>query len=97
MTASAPARLLPFFAKVIVCLAVLTFGWSKVSAWTSQHVAWLADVGLYAGVGDWVRSVRTAPGVIEVLTRLEVKVNGHNGEVMVEAEPAHFAYGWPVL
>ena len=26
MTASAPARLLPFFAKVIVCLAVLTFG-----------------------------------------------------------------------
>jgi hypothetical protein len=97
MTDTSKGTLLPFFAKVVVFLAVLTFAWSKVSAWTSQPVAWLADVGLHAGVGDWVRSIHTAPGVMEVQTRLEVKVNGRLGDVMVEAEPAHFAYGLPVL
>ena len=97
MTPRTKGSLLPFFAKVVVILAVLTFAWNKVSAWTSQPVAWLADAGLHVGVGDWVRSVHTAPGVIEVQTRLEVRVNGRIGEVMVDGDPAHFAYGLPVL
>lgn len=98
-TIAAPLRghLWPFFLMVVIWVLILTFAWSKVSGWTSQPVAWFTKVALHAGVGDWTRAVTTAPGVVEVQTRLEVKVNDQIGELIVEAEPGHFAYGLPVL
>ncbi len=89
--------MLRFFAKVVAWLLVLTLAWSQFGKWTSQPVGWLTQAALHMGVGDWVRQVHMAPGVIEVQTRLEVAVNGQWGEVEVSGDPAHLSYGLPIL
>jgi hypothetical protein len=44
----------------------------------------------------WVESVRKEPGLVEVQTRLQVISQGRRGDLVVEGEPAHLAYGLPI-
>lgn len=83
------------FVRTVLLLVLLTGLWTQVNAWTSQPVAVLAHTVL--AHCDWVQSVRKEPGLIEVQTRLEVPVRGGVGEIVVDRDPAHYAYGLPIL
>lgn len=89
--------LVTLFLRTVVLVVVLTGLWSQVSRWTSQPVAALTHMALEFGAPYWVESVRKTPDVIEVQTRLQVRVPGGVGEVMVEARPSHYAYSLPIL
>lgn len=98
-----PTSLWVFFASAIVWFLLLTPLWMQVSKWTSYPVATLADIVLSNGAKYWVRSVHTAPGSIEVETRIEValpdSVRQGQGvaELVAQADPAHYAYGLPLF
>lgn len=86
-----------FLVKALVGLLLLTGLWSMVSRWTSFPVGVLTGVTLEVAAGDWVQSAHTKPGTIEVQTRLAVRTQGRDAEVVVEADPAHFGYGLPIF
>jgi len=94
---SQPKSLAAFFLRTLLLLLLLTGLWSQVAKWTSQPVAVLTHMVLEVGAPMWVEAVRKSPGVIEVQTRLEVPVRGGVGDIVVEADPAHYAYGLPIL
>lgn len=89
-----------FMAAAVAWLVALTVVWSQVSAWTSYPVAWLTHVALEQGAPMWVRKVHVRPGVIEAETTIEIAVpqaGGRKAEFSVEASPARYAYGLPIL
>ncbi|GAA4425475.1 hypothetical protein GCM10023090_20440 [Acidovorax lacteus] len=89
-----------FMAAAVAWLIALTVVWSQVSAWTSYPVAWLTHVALEQGAPMWVRKVHVRPGVIEAETTIEIAVpqaGGRKAEFSVEASPARYAYGLPIL
>ncbi|QXL84214.1 exosortase H-associated membrane protein [Comamonas sp. NLF-1-9] len=103
MTAAAPPRagpvLLRFALIAAAAIVVLTLAWSKASPWLSYPVAALSHVVLEQGAPMWVRSVRKAPGSIEVDTAVSVRdpQSGRLGDVVLEADPGRYAYGLPIF
>lgn len=101
-TAITPWR---YFARVLVWFAVLMAIWSVVGKWTTHPASVIAHMALEAGAKDWVRKVNTRPGFIEVETRLTAAISpsGPNaappvrGELSVELNPQHYAYGLPLF
>jgi hypothetical protein len=95
-----PASLAAFFATAILAFLLLTVGWLQVSPWTSYPVGGIVHIVLGNGAKDWIRTIRKSLGKIEVETRIDVVVAGQEskgkGELIVEADPAHFAYGLPL-
>jgi hypothetical protein len=78
----------------------LTLVWSLVAKWTSAPAAVLAEIALEQGAPGWVRAVHRKPGSIEAETRIEVLVpnsGGRRGAIVVEADPARYTYGLPIL
>ena len=90
-----PQTLKAFLGRTVLLLVLLTGLWTQVSSWTSTPVAVLAQWALKTS--DWVVSVRTQPRLIEVQTQLAVPVRGGHGDILVDADPAHYAYGLPIL
>lgn len=86
-----------FFLRTFVLLVVLTGVWSQVGKWTSQPVSTLTHMALEFGAPYWVESVNKSPELIEVQSRLQVAMKGGVGEVIVGADPSHYAYGLPIL
>lgn len=85
------------FLRTLALLVVLTGVWSQVGKWTSRPVSTLTHIALEFGAPYWVESVKKSPELIEVQSRLQVAVKGGVGEVIVEADPSHYAYGLPIL
>ena len=92
---SAPQNLKIFFCRAVLFLVLLTGLWIQAAPWTSSPVAALAKLVLMTS--DWVVSVRTQSRLIEVQTQLAVPVRGGIGDILVDADPAHYAYGLPIL
>lgn len=87
-----------FVLSAFAWLIVLTLVWSKVSAWTSYPVGVLSNMVLEQGAPMWVRTVRLAPGTMEVDTSVAVTdASGRRGEITVDASPARYAYGLPIF
>jgi hypothetical protein len=86
-----------FFLRTLVWLVLLTGVWSQVGKWTSQPVSTLTHMALEFGAPYWVESVKKSPELIEVQSRLQVLVKGGVGDVIVGANPSHYAYGLPIL
>lgn len=103
MSSPASARhgpvLLRFALIAAAGIVVLTLAWAKVSPWLSYPVAVLSHVVLEQATPLWTRSVRKAPGHIEVDTAVTVKEpqTGREGEVTLEADPGRYAYGLPIF
>lgn len=89
--------LIPFFLRTLLLLVLLTGVWSQVGKWTSQPVSTLTHMALEFGAPYWVESVKKSPELIEVQSRLQVAMKGGVGEVIVGADPSHYAYGLPIL
>lgn len=96
-----PASLVAFFATAIVAFMLLTLAWMQVSKWTSYPVSGIAHIVLGNGAKGWIRSIEKAPGTFVVDTRIAVNMPGQErrgvAELVVEADPAHYAYGLPLL
>lgn len=86
-----------FFLRTLALLVVLTAIWSQIGKWTSQPVSILTHMALEFGAPYWVESVNKSPELIEVQSRLQVAMTGGVGEVIVGADPSHYAYGLPIL
>jgi hypothetical protein len=86
-----------FFAKAVLWMVALTVIWTQVSAWTSYPAASLGHIALGFWAKDWVRTVHKAPGKFEVDTRIPVVVEGRQGELVLDGDAAHFAYGLPLF
>lgn len=87
-----------FVLSAFAWLIVLTLVWTKVSAWTSYPVGVLSNIVLEQGAPMWVRTVRLAPGNMEVDTSVSVTdASGRSGEITVDASPARYAYGLPIF
>lgn len=87
-----------FVLSAFAWLIVLTLVWTKVSAWTSYPVGVLSNIVLEQGAPMWVRTVRLAPGNMEVDTSVSVTdASGRRGEITVDASPARYAYGLPIF
>lgn len=86
-----------FFLRTLVLLVLLTGVWSQVGKWTSQPVSTLTHMALEFGAPYWVESVSKSPELIEVQSRLQVAMKGGVGDVIVGANPSHYAYGLPIL
>lgn len=86
-----------FFLSTLVLLVLLTGVWTQISQWTSQPVSTLTHMALEFGAPYWVESVKKLPELIEVQTRLQVAMKGGVGDVIVTANPSHYAYGLPIL
>ena len=96
-----PASLAAFFLTAIAAFLLLTLAWMQVARWTSYPVGGLAHIVLGNTATNWVRSIHKAPGRFEVDTRIVVTVPGQEGrgkgELVAEADPAHYAYGLPLF
>lgn len=87
-----------FVLSAFAWLTVLTLAWTQVSAWTSYPVGALSSIVLEQGAPIWVRTVRLAPGNMEVDTSVSVAdASGRRGEITVDANPARYAYGLPIF
>lgn len=96
---SAPS-LRVFCLRAAAWIAALTVGWTLVSPWTSYPVGLAARWTLVEVAPAWVRRVDISPQTVQVSTNVEVLVpgsGGRKGEIIVEADPARYAYGLPLL
>jgi hypothetical protein len=89
--------LIRFFLRTLVLLVLLTGVWSQVGKWTSKPISTMTHMALEFGAPYWVESVKKSPEVIEVQSRLQIPMKGGVGDVLVEANPSHYAYGLPIL
>lgn len=98
---SRPASLTAFFVTAITAFPLLTLGWMQVSAWTSYPVSGITHIVLGNGAKEWIRSIEKAPEKFVVDTRIAVMVPGQESrgraELVVEADPARYAYGLPLF
>jgi hypothetical protein len=96
-----PASLATFFVVAIAGFLLLTLAWMQVSRWTSYPVSAIAHFFLSHAADDWIRSIEKAPGTFVVDTRVAVTVPGlesrGRAELVVEADPARYAYGLPLF
>lgn len=95
-----PSVLVTFALSAFAGVVVLTLLWTKISPWTSYPVAVISHMALERATPMWVRSVRTAPGLIEVDTTVEVAVDqagGRRAEISLDADPGRYAYGLPIF
>ncbi|KQR63047.1 exosortase H-associated membrane protein [Acidovorax sp. Leaf160] len=95
-----PSVLVTFALSAFVGVLALTLLWTKVSPWTSYPVAAISHMVLERVTPMWVRTVRIAPGRIEVDTTVEVPVEqagGRRAEVTLDADPGRYAYGLPIF
>ncbi len=95
-----PSVLVTFALSAFVGVLALTLLWTKVSPWTSYPVAVISHMVLERVTPMWVRTVRIAPGRIEVDTTVEVPVEqagGRRAEVTLDADPGRYAYGLPIF
>jgi hypothetical protein len=96
-----PASLAAFFVTGIVGYLLLTLGWMQVAHWTSYPVSGITHILLGNGAGEWIRSIEKAPGKFDVDTRIAIDVPGHaaqgRAELVVEGDPARYAYGLPLF
>ncbi|MFZ4480805.1 MAG: exosortase H-associated membrane protein [Rhodoferax sp.] len=103
LTWKPPTSLWAFFASAIGLFLLATPLWMQVSGWTSYPSATLAAIVLDSSAPYWVRSVHTSRASIEVETRIEVAVPANlrqgqgTAELVAQADPAHYAYGLPLL
>ena len=91
-----------FFLAAIAWFLVATLGWMQVSAWTSYPSAAIAHILLGNGAKDWVRTIHKTPGQLQVETRVEVSLPENaqgqgKADLVVEADPARYAYGLPLF
>ena len=104
-TPTAPVLSISFgalFTRTVGWFLLCTVIWMQVSAWTSYPVAQLTRFMLHIGADYWVEKVHVTPGLIEADTRIEVlvpKASGRNGkgDLIAQADPAHYGYGLPLL
>ena len=89
--------LIHFFLRTLAWLVLLTGIWSQVNQWTSLPISTLTHMTLEVGAPYWVESVKKSPELVEVQSRLQVPVQGGVGDVIVGANPSHYAYGLPIL
>lgn len=97
-----PKSLAVFFVSAVGWFLLCTLLWMPSAKWTSYPVAVLTHIVLEQGAGYWVRSVQKTPGHIEVDTRITVALasagpGAGRAELVAEADPAHYAYGLPLL
>jgi len=93
-----PASLASFSGWAVAWFLALTILWMQVSAWTSYPAASIAHIVLGNGATGWVRSIHNAPGLLQVDTRIVVDIPGKGqGELVAEADPARYAYGFPLF
>lgn len=95
-----PATLMVFVLSALGWMVALTLLWTQVSRWTSYPVGALAHIALEQGAPMWVRAVRHSPGAMEVDTTIAVAIaeaGNRIAEIMVEANPARYAYGLPIF
>lgn len=103
MNTAVPTRggpgLLRFALMAAASIIVLTLAWIRVSPWLSYPVASISHVVLEQAAPLWTRSVRTAPGSMEVNTAVTIKdpQSGREGDVTLEADPGRYAYGLPIF
>ena len=89
--------LVRFLLKAIASLLLLMVAWSFVSKWTSYPVAFTTHWALDVVADDWVQSIHQQVGVIEVQTRLTMRYGGKEADIVVEADPARYAYSLPIF
>lgn len=95
-----PSPLAVFVLSAFGWIIVLTALWSQASAWISHPVGVLSNIVLEQGAPMWVRQVQLKPGHMEVDTSVAVPVpqaGGRWAEITVEANPARYAYGFPIF
>ncbi len=97
-----PNSLAIFFVSAIGWFFVCTLLWMPIAKWASYPVASLTHLVLEQGAPYWVRSVQKTPGHIEVDTRIRVPLAAGNAaqgvaELVAEADPAHYTYGFPLF
>lgn len=95
-----PSTLAVFVLSALGWMVALTLLWTQVSRWTSYPVGALAHIALEQGAPMWVRSVQHSVGAMEVDTTIAVSIPeaGHRlAEITVDANPARYAYGLPML
>ena len=95
-----PATLMVFVLSALGWMVALTLLWTQVARWTSYPVGALAHIALERGAPSWVRAVRPSPGAMEVDTTIAVAIaeaGNRIAEIMVEADPARYAYGLPIF
>lgn len=95
-----PATLTVFVLSALGWMVALTLLWTQVSRWTSYPVGALAHIALEQGAPMWVRAVRHSPGAMEVDTTIAVAIaeaGNRMAEIMVDADPARYAYGLPIF
>ena len=90
-----------FFVRAVVAFLVVTLAWVPLSPWLSYPVAGMAHIVLGNGARDWVRTIDKRPGHLEVDTRVRVAAETGDpqrvAELVVEANPARYAYGLPLF
>ena len=95
-----PSTLAVFVLSALGWMVALTLLWTQVSRWTSYPVGALAHIALEQGAPMWVRSVQHSVGAMEVDSTIAVSIPeaGHRlAEITVDANPARYAYGLPIL
>ena len=91
-----------FFVRAIVGFLLITALWTQVSAWISYPVAAITHIVLGNSATEWIRKIHKQPGQIELETRITVAVPESSrqrgtAELVVDADPAHYAYGLPLF
>lgn len=95
-----PARRRPlviFVVKVLTWLMILMVAWRYAAPWSSHPVGLLTRMVLDFAAPDWVLKVGVIPGKITVDTQLTAMSAAGVGDIVLEADPAHYAYGLPLL
>lgn len=81
-------------------LVVLTLAWVKVSPWLSYPVGMMARTALEQAAPMWVRATHQQTGQVAMDTTVAITVpnaGGRKAELTLEADPARYAYGLPIL
>ena len=91
-----------FFIRAIAGFLVAMALWVPLSPWTSHPVAAITHIVLGNTAPDWVRAIHKSPGRLEVDTRIRVAAaesaaSNQIAELVVEAKPARYGYGLPLL
>lgn len=89
-----------FGSRAAVLITLCAVAWSFVAQWVSYPAALLAEWAIEAGAPMWAHSAQITAGQLEVQTTIQVLVpnsGGRRAEIVVEGDPARYAYGLPLL
>lgn len=91
--------LLAFFLRAALLLVVSTVLWLPVADWAMRPAATLAGTALGLAFPWWAGESHYRGDTLELDTRIEVAVAAGQarGELVVDAQPARYGYGLPML